>query len=441
MCTTNLFHTTKFQLILFFSITSLFTMGQDITNGLMLYLDASGDGTDQSGNDLETEYMNYNTYDKFGNPNEALGMFASVKSDELADDLRGLTSGTGAISLWFKPSYLSYFGESEGYLFSVTDQNHPQNSEIDMTQLAGRAGAYYDPGDNDPTSGEIKTGVEVFLKNADRRNYGDPSFDTSKEWALLKEVEMDEYMDEWHHVVISSDGYEVSLKVNETNPITVMSDGWWDDINYIQNFSINRVYGIDGYESLLGIHNAAYDEIRVYDRALSTNEIDLLYNFTYEPRAFDDWTFDGLNTVHLSNDYSVGIGTNNVTEKLTINGTVLAEAVKVVTDIPDVPDYVFDEDYHLMSLEELEQFIKNESHLPNIPAADQIIKEGLDLEQMNLKLLEKIEELTLYTLQQEKTIESQENQYEELLSRLTSYQERVNDLLKKKNDTADEIDK
>ncbi len=71
----------------------------------------------------------------------------------------------------------------------------------------------------------------------------------------------------------------------------------------------------------------------------------------------------------------------------------------------DVPDYVFDADYKLMPLEKLESFIKSKKHLPNISSAKEINTSGkLDMTEMQLKLLEKIEELTLYTLKQESKI-------------------------------------
>jgi hypothetical protein len=66
--------------------------------------------------------------------------------------------------------------------------------------------------------------------------------------------------------------------------------------------------------------------------------------------------------------------------------------------------YVFESDYELMKFDELEAFIAREKHLPNIPSSGEIKDKGLNLSEFQLKLLEKIEELTLYTMQQAKTI-------------------------------------
>ena len=72
----------------------------------------------------------------------------------------------------------------------------------------------------------------------------------------------------------------------------------------------------------------------------------------------------------------------------------------------NAPDYVFEKDYPLMSLDELRAFIAREEHLPNVPSADEIKKNGLNLSQFQMRLLEKIEELTLYILAQQEQIEA-----------------------------------
>ncbi|WP_072883091.1 tail fiber protein [Flagellimonas taeanensis] len=107
---------------------------------------------------------------------------------------------------------------------------------------------------------------------------------------------------------------------------------------------------------------------------------------------------------HLGN---VGIGTNSPDSKLTVKGNIHAEEVKVDLSVPG-PDYVFKEDYDLKSLEEVQNYIKEHGHLPNIPSAKEMETNGIQLGEMNMKLLEKIEELTLYILEQEKRIKKLE---------------------------------
>jgi hypothetical protein len=68
------------------------------------------------------------------------------------------------------------------------------------------------------------------------------------------------------------------------------------------------------------------------------------------------------------------------------------------------PDYVFDKTYNLLPLNEIESFVTKNKHLPDMPAAEQMKKSGVDLAQMNMSLLKKIEELTLHLIAQDKRI-------------------------------------
>ncbi|MBC7864881.1 MAG: hypothetical protein IAF38_18040 [Bacteroidia bacterium] len=139
----------------------------------------------------------------------------------------------------------------------------------------------------------------------------------------------------------------------------------------------------------------------------------------------------GNNYLFLADDGHVGVNTNNPTGQLTVNGKtligdpglagfmglpgtyllyvqqgILTEKVKVaVCTSVDWADYVFDSNYKLKSLNEVETFVAANKHLPNIPSAEEMVKEGNDLGKMDAKLLEKIEELTLYLIQQNKKME------------------------------------
>lgn len=95
---------------------------------------------------------------------------------------------------------------------------------------------------------------------------------------------------------------------------------------------------------------------------------------------------------------NVGIGTQSPTEKLTVNGTVYAKEIKVDLSVPG-PDYVFANDYDLMSLEEVKAYIEQHSHLPGVPAASEMERDGITLGTMNMILLKKMEEMTLYMIQ------------------------------------------
>ncbi|MBG6132756.1 hypothetical protein IWQ47_004414 [Aquimarina sp. EL_43] len=114
---------------------------------------------------------------------------------------------------------------------------------------------------------------------------------------------------------------------------------------------------------------------------------------------------------------NIGIGTINPDSKLTVKGKIHAEEVKIDLSVP-APDYVFTKDYDLLTIEEIQQHIKEKGHLPNIPSASEMEKNGVALGVMNMKLLEKIEELTLYTIAQENKLNEQETRLKTLENKL-----------------------
>ena len=103
----------------------------------------------------------------------------------------------------------------------------------------------------------------------------------------------------------------------------------------------------------------------------------------------------------------VGIGTTSPDEKLTVKGTIHTEEVRVDLNVP-APDYVFEPDYKLRSLKDTETYINKNKHLPEIPSAKEMEANGVELGDMNMLLLKKIEELTLYTIEQDKTLKEQQ---------------------------------
>jgi len=116
----------------------------------------------------------------------------------------------------------------------------------------------------------------------------------------------------------------------------------------------------------------------------------------------------------ILNTGNVGIGTSAPTALLDVAGDVRVRGTLLYgAPATAVPDYVFQADYTLMSLPELEQYVRREKHLPNVPNASEIQDKGVNLGEFQMKLLEKIEELTLYTVEQAKMIERQSQQLEE----------------------------
>ncbi len=111
--------------------------------------------------------------------------------------------------------------------------------------------------------------------------------------------------------------------------------------------------------------------------------------------------FDKDHLSILTNGY-VGVGTTTPQEKLSVNGNIRAKEIKV--EATNWPDYVFEEDYPLTPLPEIEAFIKINKHLPDIPSAQKIAEEGLSVGEMNKLMMKKIEELTLYLIEKDKEV-------------------------------------
>lgn len=110
---------------------------------------------------------------------------------------------------------------------------------------------------------------------------------------------------------------------------------------------------------------------------------------------------------------NVGIGTADPAGyKLAVNGNIHAK--KIVVEATGWADFVFEKDYQLRSLREVETFINENGHLPEVPAAGTVESEGISLGEMDATLLQKIEELTLYILQQQKEIEQLRKELEEV---------------------------
>ncbi|WBV59514.1 hypothetical protein PFY12_10645 [Chryseobacterium camelliae] len=141
----------------------------------------------------------------------------------------------------------------------------------------------------------------------------------------------------------------------------------------------------------------------------------------------NSWRFhtpdDGRKTLHIAfrsaydTDYSnwewdKAFIINGENGNAMVQGKLEAKEIKVT--LTPTADFVFEEDYALPKLEEVEKHIKEKKHLPEIASAKEMEKEGVNVGEFQIKLLQKIEELTLYTIEQNKLIKEQQKRIEKL---------------------------
>ncbi|WKN40701.1 hypothetical protein [Tunicatimonas pelagia] len=111
------------------------------------------------------------------------------------------------------------------------------------------------------------------------------------------------------------------------------------------------------------------------------------------------------NALTIRRNGRVGIGTTDPKATLAVNGDIRAKEIRVMTNI-QLADYVFDEDYSLRPLAEVASYVQEHKHLPGVPSAAEVKENGMDVAEFQNKLLEKVEELTLYIIEQNKELES-----------------------------------
>ncbi len=203
-------------------------------------------------------------------------------------------------------------------------------------------------------------------------------------------------------------------KLTVKGNIQLFEGGGGMDPTYIKPTTISFGYQRTGrgvYYPLFEIHNYT-------DYSLNPNPTHGLYIHPgFDRRYIPVGSVPDANIAFfVSNNKKIGMGTNKLDcttctdYRLFVKDGIKTEKVKVeIAASNGWADYVFEEDYPLMPLNELDQFIKTNGHLPEVPTTEEAIANGIELKEMNILLLKKIEELTLYTIEQQKRIEALES--------------------------------
>ncbi len=360
-------------------------LAQDITNGLVGYWPFTGNADDESGNGNNgTIYGALLTTDRFGNENSAYHF------DGVDDYMyfSGTVNGIRSISLWFCPN------------INLNDQTTIGQSILVRNGISATPGG------------------DEFTLRVDCQGWSNPGelvFSNGQGNTILFSGINSWNANQWHHVVITID--EINGSKLYVDKALVSSNAETSPINNFDNLTALGRWG--NYEGER-FFNGKIDEVMVFTRALSESEITEIYDLNTNLQTSDGWQTGGDN-IYI-NDANVGIGTSNTFGyKLAVNGVIGAKEVNIEVESP-WPDYVFDTDYSLLSINELEQYITKNNHLPEMPTAEEVDKSGISVGEMNTLLLKKMEELTLYLIELKKENQllkdEKDTQIKELMERI-----------------------
>ena len=143
---------------------------------------------------------------------------------------------------------------------------------------------------------------------------------------------------------------------------------------------------------------------------------------------------NGTGNIYYNGAGVVSIGTLTAPTgyKLAVGGKAIAEEI-VIKLQANWPDYVFENSFKLTPLNQLESYVKANKHLPEVPTAAEVDANGLQLGEMNMILLKKVEELTLYIIEQDKIIQNQKAAQAKETSRIEDLERKMEELIKSIN--------
>lgn len=204
-----------------------------------------------------------------------------------------------------------------------------------------------------------------------------------------------------------------------------------DISNLTSSANLNQPLSTFDYPNPIGVPNGWYN-------AYVSTHRDYLHSFIIHKHRTNDWYLGWmeenrtdpvwLKIYHTGNDDNLAkLHVENIFQKnLKVNASIYTKEINVSTT--SWADFVFEETYDLRSLKELKDFIKLNGHLPNIPSEDDVISKGVNVAEMNKLLLQKVEELTLYTIQQQSSLEKKQTEIDELKNETQTLRDRLDQI-------------
>ncbi|KDN54710.1 prefoldin domain-containing protein [Flavobacterium seoulense] len=233
---------------------------------------------------------------------------------------------------------------------------------------------------------------------------------------------LDSQWNTWRQLLMTNTNGNVGIGTN--NPQSKLQIGEFNN-GGITKISIPGVYnfeeirlgqygnGLSGLEMITHTDQTKSFGVRLY-AGTDTGLNGLLFQTADPVNSIQELNYSTKLSISLNGN--VGIGSINPQNKLDVNGTIHSKEVKV--DMTGWSDFVFKKEYNLPTLEEVEKHIKENGHLENIPSEKEVLENGINVGEMNVKLLQKIEELTLYMIEMKKENEMMKDKLQKMEKRI-----------------------